>query len=97
MSPAKAKLSEDNIIRTPCAKCAWRCLRLTLALPVVRTSSIRSKIARSVPRCRKPDPAAAFVKIVRELEELMGAANEDLALNAVPPAVVLMAGLQGAG
>lgn len=27
----------------------------------------------------------------------MGAANEDLALNAAPPAVVLMAGLQGAG
>src|SRR5690606_24619696 len=43
-------------------------------------------------------PGQAFVKIVRaELEELMGAANEDLALNAAPPAVVLMAGLQGAG
>lgn len=27
----------------------------------------------------------------------MGAANEDLALNATPPAVILMAGLQGAG
>ena len=38
------------------------------------------------------------MKIVRaELEELMGAANEDLALNATPPAVILMAGLQGAG
>ncbi|MBN0231541.1 zeta toxin family protein, partial [Pseudomonas aeruginosa] len=40
----------------------------------------------------------AFVKIVRaELEELMGAANEDLALSVAPPAVILMAGLQGAG
>src|SRR5690606_4047367 len=43
-------------------------------------------------------PGQAFVKIVRaELEELMGAANEDLSLNATPPAVVLMAGLPGAG
>ncbi|HAB92659.1 MAG TPA: signal recognition particle protein, partial [Pseudomonas sp.] len=39
-----------------------------------------------------------FIKIVQaELESLMGAANEDLALNAAPPAVILMAGLQGAG
>ncbi len=38
------------------------------------------------------------MKIVRaELEELMGAANEDLALSVAPPAVILMAGLQGAG
>jgi signal recognition particle subunit SRP54 len=43
-------------------------------------------------------PGQAFVKVVRaELEQLMGAANEDLQLNAVPPAVILMAGLQGAG
>lgn len=41
-------------------------------------------------------PGQAFVKIVRiELETLMGAANEDLQLNATPPAVILMAGLQG--
>lgn len=32
-----------------------------------------------------------------DLEELMGAANEDLALSVAPPAVILMAGLQGAG
>ena len=38
------------------------------------------------------------MKIVQaELESLMGAANEDLNLSAVPPAVILMAGLQGAG
>lgn len=38
------------------------------------------------------------MKIVQaELVELMGAANEDLSLNAAPPAVILMAGLQGAG
>jgi signal recognition particle subunit SRP54 len=32
-----------------------------------------------------------------ELTALMGAANEDLQLNVPPPAVILMAGLQGAG
>ena len=40
----------------------------------------------------------AFVKIVhRELVELMGVANDALDLAAAPPAVVLMAGLQGSG
>ena len=40
----------------------------------------------------------AFVKIVhRELVELMGVANDTLALSAPPPVVVLMAGLQGSG
>jgi signal recognition particle subunit SRP54 len=38
------------------------------------------------------------VKIVfAELVAVMGAANEDLKLNVAPPAVILMAGLQGAG
>ena len=47
---------------------------------------------------RSLTPGQAFVKIVQaELESLMGAANEDLNLSAVPPAVILMAGLQGAG
>ena len=39
-----------------------------------------------------------FVKIVKtELETAMGAVNESLDLRATPPAIVLMAGLQGAG
>lgn len=43
-------------------------------------------------------PGQAFIKIVQaELENLMGSANAELDLKAVPPAVVLMAGLQGAG
>ncbi|MCF5429782.1 signal recognition particle protein, partial [Pseudomonas syringae] len=47
---------------------------------------------------RSLTPGQAFVKIVQaELESLMGAANEDLVLNVTPPAVILMAGLQGAG
>lgn len=44
------------------------------------------------------DPAQAFIKIVnQELISLMGEACERLDLNATPPAVVLVAGLQGAG
>jgi signal recognition particle subunit SRP54 len=43
-------------------------------------------------------PGQAMIKLVQsELVKVMGAANEGLNLNAVPPVVVLMAGLQGAG
>ena len=58
----------------------------------VKERAVGTEVSRSL------TPGQAFVKIVQaELESLMGAANEDLALNAAPPAVVLMAGLQGAG
>ena len=43
-------------------------------------------------------PSQAFVRIVHdELIEVMGGQSEGLALNAQPPAVILMAGLQGVG
>ena len=43
-------------------------------------------------------PGQAFIKIVQsELESIMGKANAELDLKAAPPAIVLMAGLQGAG
>jgi signal recognition particle subunit SRP54 len=43
-------------------------------------------------------PSQALVKIVNdELTGLMGEANAPLSLNAQPPAVILMAGLQGSG
>ena len=43
-------------------------------------------------------PGQVFVKIVQsELEAAMGEANVPLSLNTQPPAVILMAGLQGAG
>ena len=43
-------------------------------------------------------PGQAMIKLVQsELVKVMGVANESLNLNAVPPAVILMAGLQGAG
>ncbi len=43
-------------------------------------------------------PGQVFISIVQaELEKVMGQRNEGLDLSAQPPAVVLMAGLQGAG
>jgi len=43
-------------------------------------------------------PGQALVKVVRdELTAVMGTVNTDLNLAAAPPAIVLMAGLQGAG
>ncbi|TWH76461.1 signal recognition particle subunit FFH/SRP54 (srp54) [Azomonas agilis] len=94
----KAKLSEDNI------KDALRDVRMALleadvALPVVKDfinkvkeRAIGTEVSKSL------TPGQSFIKIVKaELEDLMGKSNEDLNLNAIPPAVVLMAGLQGAG
>jgi signal recognition particle subunit SRP54 len=94
----KARLSEDNIKDT-LREVRMALLEADVALPVVkdfvnrvRDRAVGTEVSRSL------TPGQAFVKVVRaELEELMGAANEDLLLNVTPPAVVLMAGLQGAG
>lgn len=94
----KARLSEDNIQAT------LRELRIALleadvALPVVKDflaavkqRALGQEVARSL------SPGQTLVKIVQaELEVLMGSANQALNLNTRPPAVVLMAGLQGSG
>ena len=58
----------------------------------VKERSVGLEVSKSL------TPGQEFLKIVRKaLEEAMGEANEELALNTQPPAVVLMAGLQGAG
>ncbi|HEY6611006.1 MAG TPA: signal recognition particle protein, partial [Pseudomonas sp.] len=94
----RAKLTEDNIKDT-LREVRMALLEADVALPVVkdfvnkvRDRAVGTEVSKSL------TPGQAFVKIVRaELEELMGAANEDLNLAATPPAVILMAGLQGAG
>ena len=94
----KARLSEDNIKDT-LREVRMALLEADVALPVVkdfvnavRDRAVGTEVSRSL------SPGQAFIKIVQaELESLMGEANEDLALNAAPPAVVLMAGLQGVG
>ncbi len=94
----KARLSEDNIKDT-LREVRMALLEADVALPVVKEfvnkvkeRAVGTEVSRSL------TPGQAFVKVVQaELEQLMGAANEDLQLNAAPPAVILMAGLQGAG
>ncbi|WP_205341595.1 signal recognition particle protein [Denitrificimonas caeni] len=94
----KARLSEDNIKDT-LREVRMALLEADVALPVVKdfVNSIRDR-AVGTEVSRSLSPGQAFIKIVQaELESLMGEANEDLALNAAPPAVILMAGLQGVG
>jgi len=94
----KAKLTEDNIKDT-LREVRMALLEADVALPVVKDfvnkvkeRAVGTEVSRSL------TPGQAFVKIVQaELEDMMGAANEELTLNVTPPAVILMAGLQGAG
>jgi signal recognition particle subunit SRP54 len=94
----QTRLSEDNI------KDALREVRMALleadvALPVVRDLIDQVK-ARAVGQevLGTLTPGQAFIRVVRdELIRLMGETNEALDLRAQPPAVVLMAGLQGSG
>jgi signal recognition particle subunit SRP54 len=94
----KGRLTESNI------KDALRQVRMALleadvALPVVkrfiehvRERAVGEEVARSL------KPGQALVKIVHdELVEIMGGDNQALDLRAQPPAVILLAGLQGAG
>ena len=94
----KATLTEDNI------KEALREVRLALleadvALPVVKDfmASVKERaVGHEV--IGSLTPGQAFIGVVNQaLTELMGTQNSSLNLAAVPPAVVLMAGLQGAG
>ena len=94
----QAKLTEDNI------KEALREVRLALleadvALPVVKefVNNVKEKaLGQEVTGSLTPDQA--FIGVVNQaLIELMGKENSSLDLAAVPPAIVLMAGLQGAG
>lgn len=94
----QARLSEDNI------KDALRDVRMALleadvALPVVKQLIADIKehaIGQEVNT--KLSPGQAFIKVVNDqLTAIMGEQNSELALNAQPPAVILMAGLQGSG
>ena len=94
----EARLTESNIQE------ALREVRLALleadvALPVVRDfiARVREKaLGQEVMASLTPGQALVGV-VYREIAELMGGANARLDLATTPPAVVLMAGLQGAG
>ena len=93
-----ARLTEDNIAE------ALRDVRMALleadvALPVVKDFIARVKEkAQGQEVIGSLTPGQALVGVVhRELTELMGGASAGLDLAAQPPAVILLAGLQGAG
>jgi len=94
----KARLNESNISD------ALRDVRLALleadvALPVVKDfiERVRGKALGQAVMAAL-NPSEAFIKIVHEeLVAVMGAEDNSLNLATAPPAVILMAGLQGAG
>ena len=94
----QGRLTEDNI------KDALREVRMALleadvALPVVR-DFIKRVQERAVGQqvMQSLTPGQVLIKVVRdELVSIMGTACEDLNLSVAPPAVILVAGLQGSG
>ena len=91
-------LNEDNIKDT-LREVRMALLEADVALPVVRDfiERIREQ-AMGQEVMQSLSPGQAFVKVVYdELTRTMGEANETLNLATTPPAVILMAGLQGAG
>ncbi|SHO55353.1 signal recognition particle protein [Vibrio quintilis] len=94
----KGRLTEDNIKET-LREVRMALLEADVALPVVREFVNRVKEgAVGVEVSKSLTPGQEFIKIVQsELEAVMGESNEEIDLAAQPPAVILMAGLQGAG
>ncbi|MGB5254953.1 MAG: signal recognition particle protein, partial [Sedimenticolaceae bacterium] len=94
----QGRISEENV-RDTLREVRMALLEADVALPVVkafveqvRTKALGEEVLRSL------TPGQVLVKIVNdELVSVMGEANEQLNLTAQPPAVVLMAGLQGSG
>ncbi|MGZ8165216.1 MAG: signal recognition particle protein [Methylobacter sp.] len=94
----QGRLTEDNI-RDTLREVRMALLEADVALPVVtdfidhvKAGALGQEVQASL------SPGQAMIKLVQsELIKVMGAANEGLNLKANPPAVILMAGLQGAG
>jgi signal recognition particle subunit SRP54 len=94
----KATLTENNI-QDALREVRRALLEADVALSVVKDFIDRVSLRAVGQEVSKSlSPGQAFIKIVQaELEALMGSANAELDLRATPPAIVLMAGLQGAG
>jgi signal recognition particle subunit SRP54 len=94
----QGRLTEDNI-KDALSEVRVALLEADVSLPVVTDFIERVKegaLGQDVQSSLTP--GQAMIKLVQsELVKVMGVANESLNLNAVPPAVILMAGLQGAG
>ena len=94
----KSKLTEDNI-RDTLRDVRMALLEADVALPVVKTFTDRVKDrAVGVEVSKSLTPGQSFLKVVQaELQAVMGGESEGLNLATQPPAVVMVAGLQGAG
>jgi signal recognition particle subunit SRP54 len=94
----QGRLTEANIQET-LREVRMALLEADVALPVV-TDFIAQVSERALGQEVQTSlsPGQALIKIVQgELVRVMGTANEELNLRTNPPAIVLMAGLQGAG
>ncbi|MGB3727167.1 MAG: signal recognition particle protein [Glaciecola sp.] len=94
----KGRLTEDNIKDT-LREVRMALLEADVALPVVKDfiGKVKER-ALGVEVSKSLQPGQMFVKVVQsELEQAMGDGSEGLQLAATPPAVIMMAGLQGAG
>src|SRR6478736_4487831 len=94
----EARLTEANI-QDALREVRVALLEADVALPVVKhfIEAVRAK-ALGEEVVGSLTPGQALVGVVqRELAELMGEANAGLELAVQPPAVILMAGLQGSG
>ena len=94
----RGRLTDDNIKDT-LRQVRMALLEADVALPVVksfvdavRSQAVGEEINRSL------TPGQALIKIIhQELIKAMGESSEGLELRTQPPAVVMLAGLQGAG
>jgi signal recognition particle subunit SRP54 len=94
----EARITETNI-QEALREVRMALLEADVALPIVRDfiAAVREKaLGQEVIGSLTPGQAAVGV-VHRELVRLMGDANSALNLSVRPPAVVLMAGLQGSG
>ncbi len=94
----EARLTDANI-QDALREVRMALLEADVALPVVRDfiASVKEK-ALGQDVIGSLTPGQALIGVVhRELTELMGGASATLNLAVVPPAVILMAGLQGSG
>jgi signal recognition particle subunit SRP54 len=94
----RGRITEDNI-RDTLRQVRMALLEADVALPVVKDFIERTRVrAVGAEVAKSLTPGQAFVKIIHdELVRTMGTANESLNLRAQPPAIVMLAGLQGAG
>ena len=94
----KATLTDSNI-QEALREVRRALLEGDVALPVVKDFIDRVSLRAAGQEVAKSlTPGQAIIKIVQaELEILMGSANAELDLKVTPPAIILMAGLQGSG